>query len=352
MRTRSCYYITMVLMTIVMLFHPVKAFAGQYETIDYSGDALNYMITMKGNVNDCGVASMASIEAYVNKSKAVDYYAQVYQNNGNSVYCSWSKNGYSTATKNLSMEFLYEKLKNGPCVVNNGVHYSVLVGCRGTSGMLGASDFTVMEIGYWRMSTRLYSLSTWLSMNGGSGSLRQVCWRNNYPSLFVEGWDNSLGYYRYGLSNGQYAKSQFLDFGRDQKYYFDQNGRMITSDWILVDGLWYHAAADGHMDLGWQYYDGAWYYFNDPSGDMKTNGWETFEGKRYYLGEDGKRYHNTVQTIDGTAYRFDSEGAATKAPMKHSDGARIQNEYEDTKQAQSTSDKSAMQAVIGQETPN
>ncbi|WP_227145274.1 N-acetylmuramoyl-L-alanine amidase family protein [Lacrimispora sp. 210928-DFI.3.58] len=127
-----------------------------------------------------------------------------------------------------------------------------------------------------------------------------------------EGWDSSQGYYRYGLPSGQYAKKQFVDLGRDQKYYFDKNGKMVTSDWLKADGKWYHAAADGHMDLGWQYLDSEWYYFNDPAGDMKTNGWETFEGKRYFLSNDGACIRNRNEYIDGKNWYFDEDGAASE----------------------------------------
>ena len=154
-----------------------------YAKIDYSDRALKYLVKMKGNISDCGVASMASIEAFVNQSANGDYYYnRVYQNNGNSVYCYWGANGYSTTASNLSLEFLYQKLKNGPCIVRNGVHYSVLVGYTGSSSSLTAKDFRVMEVGYWTMSMRIYSLSSWLSSNGGYGYLTQICWRNSYPT--------------------------------------------------------------------------------------------------------------------------------------------------------------------------
>ena len=157
---------------------------GSYAKIDYSSRALKYLVKMKGNISDCGVASMASIEAYVNQStNGSYYYDQVYRNNGNSVYCQWGKNGYNYTTSNLSLEFLYSKLRNGPCIVRNGVHYSVLVGYQGNGTVLNASDFRVMEVGYWSMSTRIYTLSSWLSSNGGYGYLTQICWRNSYPNV-------------------------------------------------------------------------------------------------------------------------------------------------------------------------
>lgn len=177
---------------------------------------------------------------------------------------------------------------------------------------------------------------------------------------FVKGWNQIGGRWKYVLEDNTLATLQFVDLGRDKKYYFDIDSNLITNDWISDRGKWYYAASDGHMNLGWQYLDGSWYYFNDPSGEMKANGWETYEGKRYYLGSNGARYHDTTQVIDGKTYQFDSNGVASEVrtgqwkgiePNSRSGAARITNEYQDTKQANSTSDKSTMQAVTGQSKP-
>lgn len=138
------------------------------------------------------------------------------------------------------------------------------------------------------------------------------------PSEEGWNWNEESGFWRYWLSSGSFAKNQFVDMGRDKKYYFKDDTSLVWGTWYEVDGTWYHAAEDGHADLGWQYLDGEWYYFNDPAGDMKTNGWERFEGKKYYLSGSGARYRNTTQNIEGKTYTFDDTGVATEVKKKRS----------------------------------
>ncbi len=132
-----------------------------------------------------------------------------------------------------------------------------------------------------------------------------------YKNALEEGWDYSKGYSRYLLSTGKYAKNQFVDLGRDEKYYFDSNECMISNQWVKYRGKWYHAAADGHMDLGWNTVDGELYCFEDPSGAMRTNSWGENAGITYYLGDDGKALKNVCSEINGKKWEFDSEGRAT-----------------------------------------
>lgn len=154
---------------------------------------------------------------------------------------------------------------------------------------------------------------------------------SNGTQIHQEGWDNTLGFWRYGLSNGTYATNQFIDLGRDKKYYFKDDTSLVCGDWHEVDGRWYYFAEDGHANLGWQQIGGKWYYFNDPAGDMKVNGWEKLKSdyyylggdgimltdewiysgnKQYYVGSDGVMYRNICATIDDIYYDFNNSGEA------------------------------------------
>ena len=126
----------------------------------------------------------------------------------------------------------------------------------------------------------------------------------------AEGFDNSGEFTRYCLSDGSFAKNQFVDLGRDKKYWFQADTSMARNTWVSVNGTWYHAAADGHMDLGFQVISGMKYYFNDPGGDMKTNAWQSYGSNWYYFDENGQAYRNITKTIDGKEYRFDADGKA------------------------------------------
>ena len=84
------------------------------------------------------------------------------------------------------------------------------------------------------------------------------------------------------------------------------DGTPAANMWVLVDGSWYYAGADGHAVTGWLldpnshlwYFlgndgamrtgwhldaqDGFWYYLNPENGDMMV-GWQVVGGKSYYL---------------------------------------------------------------------
>jgi len=69
--------------------------------------------------------------------------------------------------------------------------------------------------------------------------------------------------------------------GKSEWYHFDAEGYMQTGWFTDVDGHRYYLhpisdGAQGHMYVGWQFIDGAWYYFRTesggPQGSLLTNG--------------------------------------------------------------------------------
>ncbi|MBQ2250395.1 MAG: cell wall-binding protein, partial [Lachnospiraceae bacterium] len=56
-------------------------------------------------------------------------------------------------------------------------------------------------------------------------------------------------------------------------YYFDENGKSITSNWLKQNEKWYYFDESGHMLTGKVNIDGSWYYLGEEhDGTMKT-GW-------------------------------------------------------------------------------
>ena len=66
-------------------------------------------------------------------------------------------------------------------------------------------------------------------------------------------------------------------------YYLNpaRDGKMVASEWMLIDGRWYHFYGGGGMETGWTGQTGAWYHLNE-NGYMET-GWFKQNNNWYYL---------------------------------------------------------------------
>ena len=97
-------------------------------------------------------------------------------------------------------------------------------------------------------------------------------------------------------------------------YYFDENGKSITSNWLEQNEKWYYFDESGHMLTGKVNIDGSWYYLGEEhDGTMKT-GWirmkenastpDSEEGW-YYFTKNGKMIETQYdRKIDGNYYTF------------------------------------------------
>ena len=56
---------------------------------------------------------------------------------------------------------------------------------------------------------------------------------------------------------------------------------MVASEWMLIDGRWYHFYGGGGMETGWTKQNGNWYHLN-ANGAMET-GWIIMNDDWYYL---------------------------------------------------------------------
>lgn len=66
-------------------------------------------------------------------------------------------------------------------------------------------------------------------------------------------------------------------------YYLDpaRGGKMVASEWMLIDGRWYHFYGGGGMETGWTKQNENWYHLN-ANGAMET-GWIIMNDDWYYL---------------------------------------------------------------------
>ena len=91
-----------------------------------------------------------------------------------------------------------------------------------------------------------------------------------------------------------------------KRYYLDETGVMLDG-WQQIDGSWY-LFAGGAMQTGWKLSGGNWYYFSD-TGVMQT-GWLDQGGRRYYLTASGAMKRGLI-TEGETVYTLGDSGAVS-----------------------------------------
>lgn len=104
----------------------------------------------------------------------------------------------------------------------------------------------------------------------------------------------------FGLSKGQW------ELDGSQWKYSNGDGTYKTSQWLLLNGVWYYFDAKGIMQTGWTKVGDTTYYM-DADGAMRT-GWLYLDDTWYYLGTSGARVADCWQWINNKCYYFDSNG--------------------------------------------
>lgn len=161
-------------------------------------------------------------------------------------------------------------------------------------------------------------LTGWLQDGTGWYYLDQ----NGVP---MTGWQSIGGSWYWFDGNGKMETGRLEEGG--QSYYLEGSGRMSVG-WAKAGKNWYYTDASGHLLTGWHLVNGKWYYMDtqtkrmhtgwlqtadgswyllDENGAMVT-GWKLAGNVWYYLAADGKMVTGG-QTIDGTYYQFDAQGA-------------------------------------------
>ena len=100
----------------------------------------------------------------------------------------------------------------------------------------------------------------------------------------------------FGLSKGHW------ELDGSQWKYSNGDGTYKTSQWLLLNGVWYYFDAKGIMQTGWTKVGDATYYM-DAGGAMRT-GWLYLDDTWYYLGTSGARVADCWQWINNKCYQF------------------------------------------------
>lgn len=172
-------------------------------------------------------------------------------------------------------------------------------------------------------------------------------------AAFKEGWNRFCDEWYY-QKDGTIYESTLATIGA-YTYYFDSRGRMVFNTPVAMYGGAYRSFdKDGHMRYGWYKNGGNWVYFDESgvavngmqeidgatyyfeSRNMQTNrvcengnnayyfgangklqdqlkkGWNEFDGKWYYVDNNGYLVKRTCSVIDGYKYGFNSAGEMVK----------------------------------------
>lgn len=140
-----------------------------------------------------------------------------------------------------------------------------------------------------------------ITENNNEGNVSGNVSNNNSSN---NGWIKSGEKWSYKDDYGNVLKNTwFYDRSYDKKYYFDNDGYMVTG-WKQVGSSWYYLDNSGAMVTGWCKVGTSWYYL-DYDGTMKTGWFKDRDGKYYYLYASGEMAVNT--TING--YKLGNDGA-------------------------------------------
>ena len=124
-------------------------------------------------------------------------------------------------------------------------------------------------------------------------------------------------------------------------YYLEKDGTIVMNDTRIVDNVKYHFGADGkcdkkeeiheHQEPGWVKKEDGYYWQKEDGTILMESGWQTLDGKKYFLEEGGRRAEGWKEiekqryyfvpetgqmklgwsTIDGKKYYFEKDGHQT-----------------------------------------
>ena len=140
-------------------------------------------------------------------------------------------------------------------------------------------------------------IAKFLNLSEGRWELDETGWKYRLQSGYVTNQWKWISGQKYYFDENGYMVTGWLD----DTYYLGPNGNMYTG-WKMIDGSWYYFNTDGKKQTGWKYIKGTWYYM-DAEGIMQT-GWLELYGSKFYLQSSGAAVTDW-QTIDEKKYYFD-----------------------------------------------
>ncbi len=137
--------------------------------------------------------------------------------------------------------------------------------------------------------------------------------------IMAKGWlENTKGQKRYfSKKTGKMCVSWVKDSKGNCRYFKRSTGIMYTGLQKVGNYYYYFSKTTGiRYQKGFGTVGKNKYYFDPDTGRMKT-GWLEYTGNKYYFQSNGVMLVNTVKAVDGTTYKFDGDGVASKVDSNY-----------------------------------
>lgn len=155
-------------------------------------------------------------------------------------------------------------------------------------GVMSADTFQVID-------GKIYAFSASGAMRTGWISEPEGWYYAKADGSFADGWQYINGYWYYlEGANKEYPYLMMENTRKtidDKDYYFTKSGAMKKNCWILESEGWYYALNSGALANGWDFINGAWYFFDGDNTEYP-----------YLMISDCKK------EINGAEYFFDGNG--------------------------------------------
>ena len=159
---------------------------------------------------------------------------------------------------------------------------------------------------YWIETDGVMAEAKWINNNGADYYL-------SGSGVMATGWVNDGGKWFFTNASGAKVKGGWIRPDGVRWYWLDSadDGAMAVRKWVLDRDNKYYVNDWGHMLTGWVNDGGKW-FFTNASGAKVKGGWIRPDGVRWYWldsADDGAMIANSLKTIDGKQYSFESSGA-------------------------------------------
>ena len=122
----------------------------------------------------------------------------------------------------------------------------------------------------------------------------------------LTGWQKLDGNWYYFDPTNAWADTGWFQSGAGNWYYFGDDGAVLTGMQTINGHRYYFDPVNAWALTGWQKLDGSWYYF-DPTNAWADTGWQWL-GHWFYFDNQGKMVTGNHVLIDNRYSSFDANG--------------------------------------------
>ena len=129
--------------------------------------------------------------------------------------------------------------------------------------------------------------------------------------MHIPGWSKDADGYCYYENDGYTRRKNGWATYNGSYYYLGEDGIVLTSSWVRYNNRYYYVGANGKAQANtWVKYNGSYYYLNS-KGNPTVKAWVKYKGSYYYMGSNGKPTVNGWVKYNGNYYYMGSNGKPT-----------------------------------------